>query len=71
MRDDFSAELARKRFSTLQARCALAGWALAEIVDAGRSHYVAVRWGRSRELPNLEAVENFLRQVEGGTCAKG
>jgi hypothetical protein len=56
---------AHKRFSTLQAHAALAGWVLNRIGDGDAAHYLMSRWGRSRSLPDLEAVERFLAQVEG------
>ena len=52
-----------KRFSTLRARLALAGWTLAETVADGGAAYTAGRWGMSRTLADLEAVEAFAEQI--------
>jgi hypothetical protein len=55
---DFSAK--HKQFATLRAQCALAGWTLNE-QPAGT--FVVARWGMSRVLPDLAAVEGFVAQV--------
>jgi hypothetical protein len=53
-----------KRFATLRARLALAGWALSRI-DAGDGLpvFLAVRWNMPRELADLAAVERFADLV--------
>jgi hypothetical protein len=56
---------ARKRFTTLQAKLAFSAWVLDEIRDADGVHYLASRWGRSRSLPDLDAVQRFLEQIGG------
>lgn len=50
----------QKAVSTLRARLALAGWVLAE---QGDGTFLASRWGRSRELSDLPAVEAFACMV--------
>lgn len=49
-----------KRFATLRARLALAGWALSG-TPAGTFH--ATRWGMVRELASLDAVVEFTDRV--------
>lgn len=56
---------AAKRFSTLQARAALAGHALNRSNEGGREEFVASRCAWTREFANLDEVEAWLRQVEG------
>lgn len=56
----------RKRFATLQARAALAGATLiASTSDHGATVYIASRWALCNELPDLNAVEHWLRLVTG------
>ena len=54
----------RKRFATLRARLALAGWGLIR-TDAtdGAPIYFATRWNMPRELVGLAAVESFADRV--------
>lgn len=56
-----------KRFRTLQARLALVGWTLTEPAASCGGAYVAGRWGMSRTLADLEAVEAFAQQVGAPT----
>ena len=49
-----------KRFNTLRARLALAGWTLA--ADAAGA-LTAARWGMARDLDSLAAVEAFAAHV--------
>jgi hypothetical protein len=61
----FSAET--KRFATLRARCALAGWSLIEPRPAAQpAAFLATRWGMARSLPDLDAVEGFLERIGAG-----
>ncbi|MBP6901044.1 MAG: hypothetical protein KBC73_13195 [Burkholderiaceae bacterium] len=53
---------AAKAFTTLQARFALVGWALDPAADGT---LLASRWGRARDLPDMEAAERFLAMLEG------
>ena len=54
----------RKRFSTLRARLALAGYALSRIdASDGAVIYRASRWGMTRALDNLVDVESFAARV--------
>ena len=53
-----------KQLATLRARLALAGWALnSSAVGDGSVTYSASRWGMSRDLDSLAAVEAFAAQV--------
>jgi len=54
-----------KRFATLRARLALAGWALHRADATGGSPaYTATRWGRATEpMSTLEGVARFADQV--------
>jgi len=53
-----------KRFATLRARAALAGFTLGVMTETdGLCFYLLSRWGMSRTLPDLAAVVVFLRQV--------
>jgi hypothetical protein len=53
-----------KLFATARARCALAGWSLIEQQPTGEQPaYIATRWGMSRALPDLAAVDAFLAQI--------
>lgn len=54
------ADTRRKRIATLTARLALKGHLLEELPGGG---FVAGRWGQTRPLPDLQAVEAFARQV--------
>lgn len=54
----------RKRFSTLRARLALAGYALSRIdASDGAVIYRASRWGMARMLDSLVDVESFAARV--------
>ena len=55
---------AEKRFATLRARLALAGFELSR-TDAsdGPMRYFVTRWSLVRELHNLTAVQAFAEQV--------
>lgn len=53
-----------KRFATLRARLALAGWALSRTEPGkGPAVFLAVRWNMPRELADLAAVERFADLV--------
>ena len=55
-----------KRFATLRARLALAGWGLIRTDPTdGAPIYFATRWNMPRELADLAAVARFLDQVGG------
>jgi hypothetical protein len=55
-----------KEFATLQARAALVGHALHQIITAdGETRYLASRWGLTRELPTIEDVRQFVEQIGG------
>jgi hypothetical protein len=54
-----------KRFATLRARLALAGWALTR-TEAGADsppRFYASRWNMARELADLAAVDRFADRV--------
>ncbi len=53
-----------KRFATLRARLALAGWTLscASAAD-GPAVFLAIRWNMPRELASLDAVAKFADMV--------
>jgi len=51
-----------KRFATLQAYLALAGFSLTRATDG---YYVVARWNQTRHLETLEQVEQFHRRVAG------
>lgn len=53
-----------KRFATLRARLALAGWVLSRTEPGdGLPAFLAVRWNMPRELADLAAVERFADLV--------
>ena len=53
-----------KRFATLRARLALAGWLLIRTDPGdGAPSYFATRWNMPRELADLAAVEAFADRV--------
>lgn len=59
-----AAAVDRKALATLQARAALAGWALASFTEPdGRTSYTLSKWGRPMTLPDLSAVALHLRRV--------
>jgi hypothetical protein len=49
-----------KRFATLQAHLALAGFSLTRASDG---YYVVARWNQTRRLATLEQVEQVQRSV--------
>ncbi len=55
----------RKRFESLRAEAALAGFELHDHGDAKPLRYSATRWGHSRELRDLEAVAAWLVRSTG------
>jgi hypothetical protein len=52
----------RKSFVTLQARYAMAGFALIEMSDGT---LLATRWNCCRPLPDLAAASRFLKLIGG------
>ncbi len=58
--DSADATLGVKRFATLQAHLALAGFSLTRAADG---YYVIARWNQTRHLKTLEQVEQFHRRV--------
>jgi hypothetical protein len=55
-----------KQFSTLQARCALAGVSLHPAqTSQGSTVYIVSRWTLTHELPDLDAVASWLDRVTG------
>jgi hypothetical protein len=61
--------LADKRLATVRAELALRGYALHILSDGqGRAKYEVGRWGASRTLSDMEAVEVFAVRV-GARCA--
>lgn len=59
-RDCAGAACGVKRFATLQAHLALAGFSLTRAADG---YYVVARWNQTRNLVTLEQVEQFHRRV--------
>lgn len=58
--------IAAKKFATLRARLALAGWVLTRSDAAdGPVTFYATRWGIARELRDMAAVESFADHVGG------
>ncbi len=56
-----------KRLATFRARAALAGVTLHALDnDYGKTVYIVSRWAMTRELADLDAVENWLDRVTGG-----
>ena len=53
----------RKRFNTLRARLALAGWVLTDTPDSPHGAFTVSRWAMARDLVDLAAVEAFSAQV--------
>jgi hypothetical protein len=49
-----------KRLATLQARAAIAGFELVRMADGS---FVVAKWTMTRSLPDMAAVEAFLRMV--------
>jgi len=67
--DDYAAGRAEieqhdKRLSTPRAELARRGYELHVVaISNGSSAFLIARWGRSRELPDVAAVESFLHQA--------
>lgn len=58
-----------KRLATLRALAALAGVTLHALDnDYGKTVYIISRWAMTRELADLDAVENWLDRVTGGAA---
>lgn len=49
------------RFNEIKARAALAGWTITQTADG----YIVSRWGMSRTLSDLPAVEAFISRATG------
>jgi hypothetical protein len=59
--DATDAELVlHKNIATLKAKAALAGCSLHELSGGG---FLLCRWGLSRELPDLRAVNALMEQI--------
>lgn len=55
-----------KRFTTLQARAALSGVTLYRLDgNVGTPVYIAMRWGLTKQLDDLNEVETWLDRVTG------
>lgn len=55
-----------KRFSTLTARLAIAGFTATQINAAnGTLIYCVARWGMEKMLPDLDAVQALLTRIGG------
>ena len=48
-------------FNEIKARAALAGWSITQTADG----YIVSRWGMSKSLPDLPAVESFISRAMG------
>ena len=48
-------------FNNIKARAALAGRSITQTADG----YIVSRWGMSRTLPDLPAVEAFISRATG------
>lgn len=48
-------------FNEIKARAALAGWSITQTADG----YIVSRWGMSRTLPDLPAVQAFISRATG------
>ena len=59
----------RKRFNTLRARLALAGWMLTTTPDNPHGAFTVSRWGMVRDLVDLAAVEQIAARVGADTRA--
>ena len=53
----------RKRFNTLRARLALAGWGLTSTPNNPHGAFTISRWGMTRDLLDLAAVARFADRV--------
>lgn len=59
-------EVMAKRLDTARARCALAGVVLVRSTDdRDRPTYIVSRWGLTKQLDSLDAVEKWLEMVTG------
>ncbi len=55
-----------KTVATARARLALAGWTLNSVyASKGGTSFIAGRLGTTRVLPDLHALNQFTRMVEG------
>lgn len=53
-----------KRIATLRARCAIAGYELMTVnTGSGTSTFAVIRWGRSLDLLDANAVERWLDRI--------
>lgn len=65
-------EILAKRYENCRARCALAGVALVRSTDdRDRPVYVVSRWGLTKQLDSVEAVERWLEMVTGQRAEVG
>lgn len=48
-------------FNEIKARAALAGWSITQAAGG----YIVSRWGMSKSLPDLPAVEAFISRATG------
>lgn len=48
-------------FNEIKARAAMAGWSITQTADG----YIVSRWGMSKSLPDLPAVETFISRAMG------
>ncbi len=48
-------------FNEIKDRAALAGWSITQAADG----YIVSRWGMSKSLPDLPAVEAFISRATG------
>lgn len=59
----------KKREATLRALCALEGVTLIPTFnDRGFRVYIVSRWALTKELPDLDAVEVWLKHVRGSAA---
>ena len=66
MQTDAQPSATEKDFSTLRAMAAMRGHQLHRSNPAdGPLTYWATRWGVTRELPTIEDVRAFVRQIGG------
>lgn len=52
-----------KRFATLQARAALAGFSLHPTDEVSEGHYVAAGWNRSYAFTDIVEIEDWLNSI--------
>lgn len=55
----------RKRFQTLRAQFALAGFEFFVSGEGGRAIYFVARWSFTRRMASLDDAARFLRMVGG------